>query len=138
VPNLSPNPLPVFSAQEALSTRRPWPLTVLCVGGALVLAWGCWQAAGGAAARAFGPGYWVYFCATAGALGVALWGLFCLRRWALWAFPLALLLDDAVLAAMGELRPAVLGIQSALVLLVLSQFRAFRPPARNTPVVRSE
>jgi hypothetical protein len=60
-------------------------------------------------------------------------GLFRLRRWALWAFPLALFLDDAVVAAMGELRPAVLGIQAALVLLVLSQLRAFKPHPRSTP-----
>lgn len=133
MPNPSPNPLPVFSAQRALSTRRPWPLTVLCVGGSLVLAWTCWHAAGGAAARAFGPGYWAYFVATAGTLGLALVGLFRLRRWALWAFPLALFLDDAVVAAMGELRPAVLGIQAALVLLVLSQLRAFKPHPRSTP-----
>jgi hypothetical protein len=106
---------------------------VLCVGGILVLVWTCWHAASGAAARAFGVGYWLYFVATVGGLGVALWGLFCLRRWALWAFPFALLADDAVVGAMGELRPAVLGIQAALVLLVLSQVRAFRTPLKSTP-----
>jgi hypothetical protein len=38
---------------------------------------------------------------------------------------LALLLDTAVVALMGELRKGVLGVELLLVLLVLSQFRAF-------------
>ena len=117
--------MPVFRAHQTLAARRPWPLTLLCLAGGLVLGWTWWQALGGGAARAFGPGYWAYLGTTSGALGVALWGLWHLRRWALWAFPVALLLDDAVVGAMGELRPAVLGVELALVLLLLSHFRAF-------------
>ncbi len=127
VPNPNQRPLPIFRAQARPPARRPWPITLLCLGGGLLLGWSAWHALGGGAARAFGPGYWVYFCATSGALGVALWGLWQLRRWALWAFPLALLLDTVVVALMGELRPGVLGFEVALVLLVLSQFRAFGP-----------
>jgi hypothetical protein len=125
-------PSPVFRAHRSLSPGRPWPLTVLCVAGGLLVCWSCWHAARGSVARAFGRGYWPYFAATTGGLGAALWGLWRLRRWALWAFPLALLLDDAVVGLMGavvglmgELRPAVVALQTALVLLVLSQLRAF-------------
>jgi hypothetical protein len=42
-----------------------------------------------------------------------------MRRWAFWALPAALLLDDAVVGAMGELRPGVLVVQLSVVLLVL-------------------
>ena len=86
----------------------------------------------GQVARAFGQGYWAYLGATSGALAGALWGLWRLRRWAVWAFPAALLVDDAVLAAMGEFRPAAAAIQAALVLLVLGQFRAFGPTSAES------
>jgi hypothetical protein len=119
-------PSPVFRAHQSLSPGRPWPLTLLCVAGGLLVCWSCWHASHGSVARAFGRGYWPYFVATTGALGVALWGLWRLHRWGLWAFPLALLLDDAVVGLMGELRPSVLAVQTALILLVLSQRRAFR------------
>lgn len=125
MPNPTENPSPVFRADQTLSARRPWPLTLLCLVGAVVLLWTCWHASDGSAARAFGRGYWLYFAATTGALGVALGGLWQLRRWALWAFPLALLLDDVVVGLMGELRLGVVAVQAALVLLALSQVRAF-------------
>jgi hypothetical protein len=64
---------------------------------------------------------------TSGALAVALWGLWRMRGWARWAFPAALLLDDAVLGAMGELRPAVLAVQGTLVLVALSGLRRAAP-----------
>lgn len=124
--------MPVFRAHRTPSARRPWPLTVLCLGGALVLLWTLWHALPGGVALAFGPGYWGYLATTSGALAVALFGLWHLRRWALWAFPLALLLDAVVVAAMGELHPFVLGVEGMLVLLVLSQFRAF-PQAPRKP-----
>jgi hypothetical protein len=98
---------------------------LLCVVGAVLLGWSCWHASGGSAARAFGRGFWLYFSVTTGAVGIALWGLWRLRRWALWAFPLALLLDDVVVGLMGELRLALVGVQAALVLLVLAHVRAF-------------
>jgi hypothetical protein len=125
LPNPPENPPPLFRAQQSLSAGRPWPLTLLCVVGAVLLCWSCWHASGGSAARAFGRGYWLYFSATTGALGFALWGLWKLRRWALWVFPLGLLLDDVVVGLMGELRPGVVVLQAALILLVLSQLRAF-------------
>lgn len=125
MPNPTENPSPVFRADQTLSARRPWSLTLLCVVGGAALLWTGWHASGGSAARAFGRGYWLYFAATTGTLGVALWGLWQLRRWALWAFPLALLLDDVVVGLMGELRPRVVAVQAALVVLVLSQVRAF-------------
>ena len=123
--------MPLFWTQRSLG--RPWPLTVLCFGGALVLGLSWWRALVGEAARAFGPGYWAYLGATSAALAVALWGLWHLRRWALWAFPAALLLDNAVLAAMGALRGAVLGFEATLVLLVLALFRAFRRTSDGKP-----
>ena len=124
LPNPSLPPTPLFQAPRAQT--RPWPLSWLCIGGALVLAYSVWLAFSGQTARAFGPGYWVYFGATSSALAVALWGLWHLRRWSLWAFPAALLLDNAVLAAMGEFHPVALGLEAALVLLVLGHSRAFR------------
>ncbi len=123
MPNPTPGQMPLFQAQRQLV--RPWPITLLCFGGALALGLSWWRALVGEAARAFGPGYWPYLLATSTALAVALWGLWHLKRWALWAFPAALLLDNAVLAAMGALRGAVLGVEAALVLLVLAYFRAF-------------
>ncbi len=115
--------MPLF--QASLAHRRPWPLTVLCLSGGLAVGFSWWLALMGNAARAFGPGYWAYLAATSTALAAALWGLWHLRRWALWAFPAALLLDSLVLAAMGELRPAAVALQAALVALVLGHFRAF-------------
>jgi hypothetical protein len=124
VPNSNPAQPPIFRAHRAPSVR-PWPLTMLCVVLGLLIVWSGAHAFSGGTAQAFGTGYWLYFFATGGALGVALFGIWRLRRWALWAFPLALLLDTTVVALMGELRPAVLVFQVALVLLVLSQARAF-------------
>jgi hypothetical protein len=112
---------------------RPWPLTLICLGSLLALALSWWLALTGEAARAFGPGYWAYLGATSAALAWALWGLWRLRRWALWAFPAALLLDDGVLAAMGELHPAALATEAALVLLVLGHVRAFGKPVPERP-----
>ncbi|HZJ54638.1 MAG TPA: hypothetical protein VFD38_10910 [Myxococcaceae bacterium] len=42
-----------------------------------------------------------------------------MRPWAFWALPAAMVLDDAVVWAMGELRPAVVAAQAGAVLLVL-------------------
>jgi len=120
--------VPLFRAGR--TRTRPWPLTLLCLAGLLALAASWWLALTGEAARAFGPGYWAYLGSTSGALAGALWGLWRLRGWALWAFPAALLLDNAVLAAMGEFRPAVVAVEAALVLLVLGHFRAFPPTSR--------
>ncbi len=131
LPNLNPSPVPLFRAER--TRTRPWPLTLLCLGSLLALALTWWLALTGGAARAFGPGYWAYLVATSGALAGALWGLWRLRRWALWAFPAALLLDDGVLAAMGELRPAAVAIEAALVLLVLGHFRAFARDVGGNP-----
>jgi hypothetical protein len=98
---------------------RPWPVTVVCLAGALLLA-GTWlHAANGSQARAFGPGYLPYLLVTTGTLAVALLGLWRMRPWAFWALPLSLLLDDAVVWAMGELLPGVVVGQVAVVLLVL-------------------
>ena len=44
--------------------------------------------------------------------------------------PLALLLDTGVVALMGELHWGVLAVELSLVVLVLSQFRAFIPTSR--------
>ena len=73
--------------------------------------------------RAFGPGYVPYVLVTTGALALALWGLWRMRPWAFWALPLAMALDDAVVWAMGELRPGVVVAQTGVALLVL----LFRP-----------
>jgi len=73
-------------------------VTLVCLAGALLLAATWLRAASSGASRAFGPGY---------------------LRWAFWALPAALLLDDAVVWAMGELRPGVLVVQLGVVLLVL-------------------
>ncbi len=123
MPNPRPSPTPLF--REARRQRRPFTLTLLCAGGALTIGISWWLALSGEAGRAFGPGYWVYLSVTSLALAVALWGLWHLRRWALFAFPAALLLDNAVLAAMGELRAGALAFEAALVLLVLGHLRAF-------------
>jgi hypothetical protein len=125
VPNPTEKPPPVFRAHQRLSIGRPWALTVLCVVGGVLLLVSVWHAKSASVARAFGRGYWLYFAATTGGLGVALWGLWRLRRWALWVFPSALLVDDVVVGLMGELRVSVLAVQAALVLVVLSQVRAF-------------
>jgi len=98
---------------------RPWPVTVVCLAGALLLAATRVRAAGSGAARAFGPGYLPYLLATTGTLAVALWGLWRMRPWAFWALPAALALDDAVVWAMGELLPWVVVAQAGVVLLVL-------------------
>ncbi len=131
LPNRNPSPLPLFQAER--TRTRPWPLTLICLGSLLALALSWWLALTGEAARAFGPGYWAYLGATSAALALALWGLWRLRRWALWAYPAALLLDDGVLAAMGELRPAALATEAVLVLLVLGQLRAFGKPVPERP-----
>jgi hypothetical protein len=124
--NPDPGRPPLFQGHRSSPTgRRPWLLTLLCLTGALLLLWTWQHALSGETARAFGPGYWPYFVATTGALAVALAGVWRMRRWALWAFPGALLLDDGVVGAMGELRPGVLVIQAAAVLLVLAHARAF-------------
>jgi hypothetical protein len=60
---------------------------------------------------------------TPGALSVALWGLWRMRPWGFWALPLAMAVDDAVVWAMGELRPGVVVAQTGVTLLVL----LFRP-----------
>jgi hypothetical protein len=114
-------------AFQTVERGRPWPLTLLCLTGALLVGWSWWHGLRGEVARAFGPGYWAYLGVTTGALSAALWGIWRLRPWARWALPAALLIDDAVVAAMGELRPLVLGLQLVVVLVVLSQGRAMRP-----------
>ena len=98
---------------------RPWPVTLVCLAGGLLLllTWG--HAATGGQGRAFGPGYVPYLVVTTGTLALALWGLWRMRPWAFWALPAAMVLDDAVVWAMGELRPAVLAVQAAVTLLVL-------------------
>jgi hypothetical protein len=114
----------VFQAHRR-APGRPWPLTVLCLGCGLLLLITLWHAKDGGPARAFGKGYWAYLSTTSGALLVALWGVWRMRRWALWAFPLALGLDAVVVGAMGELRPSVLAVEAGLVLVLLAHFRAF-------------
>jgi hypothetical protein len=108
---------PLFGA--ARLPARPWPVTLVCLAGALLLAATWLRAASSGASRAFGPGYLPYLFATTGTLAVALIGLWRMRRWGFWALPAALLLDDAVVGAMGELRPGVLVVQLGVVLLVL-------------------
>lgn len=106
-----------FAAARARG--RPWPVTGVCLAGAMLLAATWLHAATGGQARAFGPGYWPYLAVTTGTLSAALWGLWHMRRWAFWALPLAMLLDDAVGWAMGELRPGVPLAQLGVALLVL-------------------
>ena len=89
-------------------------------------------AASGAPTRAFGPGYWPYLGGTTAALALALAGLWRMRRWGPWVLALALLLDDAVLAAMGELRAAVVVLQLAVVAGAALGVRAGRPRALPT------
>src|SRR5215469_13560520 len=110
-----------FAAARARG--RPWPVTVVCLAGALLLLATWLHAATSGQARAFGPGYLPYLLVTTGTLTVALWGLWRMRPWAFWALPAAMALDDAVVFAMGELRPAVVVVQTLVVLLVL----AFKP-----------
>jgi hypothetical protein len=104
----------------AFRTRpRPWQVTVVCVAGALLLLATWLHAATSGQGRAFGPGYVPYVLVTTGSLALALWGLWRMRPWAFWALPLAMAVDDAVVWAMGELAPAVVIVQSLVVLLVL-------------------
>ncbi|HMK74416.1 MAG TPA: hypothetical protein VK454_13805 [Myxococcaceae bacterium] len=106
---------------------RPWPLSVVCLLGAALLGWTFLLAAGGAPARAFGPGYFLYLAATSAALGGALFGLWRVRPWGPPALAGALLVDDAVVAAMGELRPVLLAVQAAAVLIALWGVRRAQP-----------
>ena len=94
-------------------------MTVVCLAGALLLLATWLHAATSGQGRAFGPGYVPYVVVTTGTLALALLGLWRMRRWAFWAFPAAMLLDDAVVWAMGELRPGVPVAQLGVVLLVL-------------------
>ena len=110
-----------FAAARARG--RPWQLSVVCVAGALLLLATWLHAATSGQGRAFGPGYVPYVLVTTGTLALALWGLWRMRPWAFWALPAAMALDDAVVFAMGELRPAVVVVQALVVLLVL----AFKP-----------
>jgi hypothetical protein len=112
-----PDPQPLF--REVRAPVRPWPVTAVCLAGGLLLL-GTWlHAARGSQARAFGPGYWLYLSVTSGALAVALLGLWWSKRWALLALPAALLLDDVVVAAMGELRWGAVVVQLGVVGTVL-------------------
>jgi hypothetical protein len=111
-----------FAAARARG-RRPWQISVVCVAGALLLLATWLHAATSGQGRAFGPGYVPYVLVTTGTLALALWGLWRMRPWAFWALPAAMILDDAVVFAMGELRPAVVVVQTLVVLLVL----AFKP-----------
>ena len=113
----APEPPPLFGVVRLRG--RPWPLTLVCLAGALLLAATWLRAASSGASRAFGPGYLPYLIGTTGTLAVALIGLWRMRRWAFWALPAALLLDDLVVGAMGELRPGVVVVQLGVVLLVL-------------------
>jgi len=110
-----------FAAARARG--RPWQLSVVCVAGFLLLLATWLHAATSGQGRAFGPGYVPYVLVTTGALAFALWGLWRMRPWAFWALPAAMAVDDVVVWAMGELRPAVVVVQTLVVLLVL----AFKP-----------
>ncbi|HEY1909219.1 MAG TPA: hypothetical protein VGG91_24455 [Myxococcaceae bacterium] len=110
-----------FAAARARG--RPWQLSVVCVAGALLLLATWLHAATSGQGRAFGPGYVPYVLVTTGTLALALWGLWRMRPWAFWALPAAMAVDDAVVWAMGELRPGVVVVQTLVVLLVL----AFKP-----------
>ena len=106
-----------FAAARARG--RPWPITGLCLAGGLLLVVTWAHAATGGQARAFGPGYVPYLVVTTGTLALALWGLWRMRPWAFWVLPAALVLDDAVVWAMGELHPGVVAAQAGAVLLAL-------------------
>lgn len=110
-----------FAAARARG--RPWQLSVVCIAGLLLLLATWLHAATSGQGRAFGPGYVPYVLVTTGTLALALWGLWRMRPWAFWALPAAMILDDVVVFAMGELRPAVVVVQALVALLVL----AFRP-----------
>ena len=110
-----------FAAARARG--RPWQLSVVCIAGLLLLLATWLHAATSGQGRAFGPGYVPYVLGTTGTLALALWGLWRMRPWAFWALPAAMILDDVVVFAMGELRPAVVVVQALVALLVL----AFRP-----------
>lgn len=107
-----------FAAARARG-RRPWPITGLCLAGGLLLVVTWAHAATGGQARAFGPGYVPYLVVTTGTLALALWGLWRMRPWAFWGLPAALVLDDAVVWAMGELHPGVVAAQAGAVLFAL-------------------
>ena len=111
-----------FAAARARN-GRPWQISVVCIAGLLLLLATWLHAATSGQGRAFGPGYLPYLLVTTGTLALALWGLWRMRPWSFWALPLAMALDDAVVGAMGELRPGVLVVQASVVLLVL----LFRP-----------
>jgi hypothetical protein len=98
---------------------RPWQVTFVCLAGALLLLATWLHAATSGQGRAFGPGYVPYVVVTTGTLALALGGLWRMRPWAFWALPAAMALDDAVVWAMGELRPGVVVAQTGVVLLVL-------------------
>jgi len=70
-----------------------------------------------------GPGLWTGVLGLSGvttaALAVALLGLWWNKRWGLIALPVALLLDDAVVGAMGELHWGVVVVQLGVVGTVL-------------------
>src|SRR5262249_15469223 len=69
----APDPEPLF--RQSRVSVRPWPVTVVCLAGGLLLV-GTWlHAARGSQARTFGPGYWPYLIVTTGALAFALRGL---------------------------------------------------------------
>ena len=106
-----------FAAARARG--RPWQISVVCVAGGLLLLATWLHAATSGQGRAFGPGYVPYVVVTTGTLALALWGLWRMRPWAFWALPAAMALDDAVVWAMGELRPGVIIAQTGVVLLVL-------------------
>lgn len=105
---------------------------MLCLALGAGLAWTWVLAASGEPARAFGPGYWPYLGGTSAALAAALVGLWRMRRWGPWALALALLVDDGVVAAMGELRPVVFVVQLALVAVAALGVRAARPRAPSS------
>ena len=98
---------------------RPWPVTGVCLAGALLLLATWLHALTSGQGRAFGPGYVPYVVVTTGTLALALGGLWRMRPWGFWALPAAMALDDAVVWAMGELRPGVVVAQTGVALLVL-------------------
>jgi hypothetical protein len=116
----TPDRQPLF--REARAWVRPWPVTGVCLAGALLVV-GTWLlAARGNQARMFGPGYWPYLIVTTGTLAAALVGLWFGKRWGFFALPAALALDDLVVGAMGELHWGVLVVQLGVVLTVLLHF----------------
>jgi hypothetical protein len=131
VTNLNEPGLPLFRAHRA-PAGRSWLLSLLCLVGVLAVALAWYHALWGETARAFGPGFWPSLAVTSAALLAAVWGVWRLRRWALWAFPLALLLDDGLAAAMGELHWPVVAFQAASALVLLAHRSAFRRDAARS------